>query len=135
MNFCFFTTSRLDEINILNETGGEPAGARIFQTGLRILLPPEVRSQCGIAPPTVNDPHELIQLRAILARLLAEGRVANDQEIQISRQAIADAASQFASEEYRKAVLHWLTMQGYAEIQGTLPSSISEEQETKTFFP
>ncbi|MFC0243911.1 hypothetical protein ACFOLL_12120 [Falsochrobactrum ovis] len=126
MPFNLFRTALEDEIEILNEVGGEPAAARLFQTGLRILLPAAMRSKCEMAPPTVNDPHELIELRAVLAVLMKERREARPHERHLAREAVATAASQFRNVTYREAVFLWLTLEGIADEKKALVGEAEE---------
>ncbi len=134
MPFNLFQTALEDEIDILNEVGGEPAAARLFQTGLRILLPATMRGKCEMAPPTVNDPHELIDLRAILAALMKEKREARPHERHLAREAVATAASQFKNVTYREAVFLWLTVEGIESDKEALARS-SDQKGQKPFFP
>lgn len=132
MPFCLFQTAFEDECDILNEADGEPVSIRLFQTGLRVLLPAQMRRQCDIVPITDSDPPELNDLRDILAALMIEQREARPHEKRLARDAVAAAASQFTNITYRDSVFLWLTIQGYVAETEALAHSANEKE---SFFP
>ena len=134
MDFCLFQTALEDEITILNITGGDPAAVRMFQTGLRMLLPNVMRKECVMPPPTQADPPQLVEMRDILDALTREMREARPHEKQMARHGIALAAGQFSNDDYRESVYLWLAIQNYAEEKNELSQS-SQPTDGGCFFP